>query len=272
MNTNDSSYFRTWSAARIAYYRENPFRTNIRGPENVTCLMYCYWKDDVLLEKFPGFKLALYETWRHFGLLKTIIVTDKKHDVINDFAEHYPNWVEIQIEDQLVPGDINTLSIDCCSRLYSRFKTPYVLTVQDDGFPLRSGIERFIGHYDFIGAPWRRTNMFFQLAGFFIRHWPQNGGFSLRSKKICELVSHYWNRDWKNRPFCAQKQSEDIFYTQTLPNTYLSYRFKVNIASSSVAAMFYYDASDPDNIKVCPIGFHNTLAFCQLMARYNFVR
>lgn len=257
---------RTWQDERSAFYLKHPFTTSVLGPKCVTCLVYYFRDKESFPVKFPYTEIAIYETWRHFGILKTVIVTNINHPVLMDFADRYRGWIEIQVDDQLVPGNLNSLSVDCCSRLHKRFRTPYVLMVQDDGFPLRSGIERFLGHYDFVGAPWRRRNLIVQLAGMFLRHWPSNGGFSLRSRKICELVSFYWNRDWRDRPFVFEEQTEDIFYTRTLPDTSLLYRFRVNVANSRVAALFSYDASVPQNAILNPLGFHGARAFKNLHA------
>ena len=87
---------------------------------DVTVLMYFFWRPEVADEKWPEFEGALLETWRNCGLLKTVLVVDSPHRCVMNFSERYKN-VSVQVENRLVPGDINTMSFDCNARLYSRF-------------------------------------------------------------------------------------------------------------------------------------------------------
>ena len=154
----------------------------------VTVLAYYFrsLKDDGV--EFRPLSHAIRETWKHCGRLNTVLVVNEKLPSVVAFAAEHEN-VEIQIEPSLKPGDIQSMSNDCNGKLHTRFNTPYVLIVQDDGYPLRSGLEKFVGKYDFIGAPYIRDVWWKNLICGVMGCWVQNGGLSLRSKRICEAAA-----------------------------------------------------------------------------------
>lgn len=256
-------FLRIWQSERLQEYRDNGFDFQ-SGPKDVTVLSYFYRSNVDIVESFSYLECAIYETWRHCGIMKTVIVTNDNSGVVKNFAEKWASVVEIQVEPSLVPGDLDAMSIDCNSRLYTRFSTPYVLIVQDDGFPLRSGLEDFIGKADYFGSPFRRRTWKGMLASSLFRHCPANGGFSLRTRKICELAAKYWNRFYRDRKFTAE-QVEDIFYTDTLPRRFWKYRLAVKMANPRLAAQFSYDGCVPENIIDSPFGFHSARAFAELI-------
>ena len=256
------SILRDWQDRRLAAYGESPTFSRT-GPADVTVLCYFYRPDDQVAAKFKYSQCAIYETWRHCGLMKTVIVTNRESDVIKSFRLKFPDWVSVQTEPSLVPGDLDCMSIDCNARLGSRFNTPYVLIVQDDGFPLRPGLERFLGKCDFIGSPFRRRTLPGRIASIVFRHCPANGGFSLRTKRICQAANKLWRLRFSNRDF-GPEMVDDIFYTDTLPRTSFRYRLLMKMASPAVGADFCYDHCLPDNITPTPFGFHSARAFERL--------
>ena len=254
---------RQWQDKRLQEYGEAPVFIKT-GPSNVTVLCYIYRSEEQVEKSFEYTKCAIFETWRHCGMMKTVLVVNRVHPQIRDFAERFSPWVEIDAESELRPGDIDCMSTDCNSKLYLRFSTPYVLIVQDDGFPLRSGLEEFIGRADYFGSPFRRRTWKGMLASSLFRHCPANGGFSLRTRKICELAAKYWSRFYRDRKFTAE-QVEDIFYTDTLPRRFWKYRLAVKMANPRLAAQFSYDGCVPENIIDSPFGFHSARAFAELI-------
>lgn len=214
-------------------------------------------------EAFPITRAAIMETWRKLGLLRTVIVTNRLSNPVSSFLTSWPHVVTVQVEPTLRPGTTDDLSIDCLTRLGDRFDTDYVLTVQDDGFPIRSGIERFIGKWDFIGAPYRRANLLGWCAGTLFKHWPSNGGFSLRSKRICRHLASTFDKEWYSRLSTPDK-SEDLYITHVLPRIDRSFAREFRVANSYVAASFAYDGALPSNVKMNPLGFHNAKAFREL--------
>ena len=256
-------FLRTWQSERLREYRNNGFDFQ-SGPKDVTVLSYFYRSNADIVESFSYLECAIYETWRHCGIMKTVIVTNENSSSVKEFADKWVDAVEIQVEPNLVPGSLDPMSIDCNSKLYQRFNTKYVLIVQDDGFPLRSGLEDFIGKADYFGSPFRRRTWKGMLASSLFRHCPANGGFSLRTRKICELAAKYWNRFYRDRKFTAE-QVEDIFYTDTLPRRFWKYRLAVKMANPRLAAQFSYDGCVPENIIDSPFGFHSARAFAELI-------
>ena len=126
------------------------------GPDSVTVLAY-YWGADVEKPDTQFFRIesAFRETWLQCGMMKSVIVTDKPTAEVLAFAEKFP-CVEIQVEPSLIPGNLYTMSADCDGKFAERFSTDYLMVIQDDGFPLRPGVEEFLGKWDFIGSPYVR--------------------------------------------------------------------------------------------------------------------
>ena len=236
-NANNVKTLRNWQCARLATYGDSA-PLNKKGPDDVTILTYFFRPEETAASFFPYTKCALYETWRHCGAMKTVIVSHAVTPPVAEFADRFPGLVEIQVEPTLrsrPPGDIDSMSMDCNARLHTRFSTKEVLIVQDDGFPVRPSLDRFTGRFDFIGAPMRRPYWFVQVLGRILRDWPCNGGFSLRSHKMCRLVSNLWAKKYSGTAFSAD-QTEDIFYTQTLPRSSFHFRWSVHVAESKPAS------------------------------------
>ena len=199
--------------------------------------------------------------------MKTIIVSHAVTPPVAEFANRFPGLVEIQVEPTLrsrPPGDIDSMSMDCNIRLHTRFSTKEVLIVQDDGFPVRSLLDRFTGRFDFIGAPMRRPYWYVQVLGRILRDWPCNGGFSLRSHKMCRLVSEIWEKKYSGMTFSAD-QTEDIFYTQTLPRSSFRFRWSVHVAESKPASHFAFDGCIPFSPPADVFGFHSARGFCAIL-------
>jgi hypothetical protein len=152
----------------------------------VTILIYTFPEKGNETEAFAKIVASIRRTWDKVGKLKTVVVASHSFMDVEQFVSDHNN-VELQIESSLVPGNIKTMSMDCIKNLYMRFSTPYVLVIQDDGFPVRQGLEEFVGKADFWGAPiisngWKRKIASAIGLGSF------NGGFSLRSGRLCEYA------------------------------------------------------------------------------------
>ena len=84
----------------------------------------------------------------------------------------------------------------------------------------------------------------------------QNGGFSLRSRRICEAAAKLWNEKYHSMGKCVNS-SEDIFYTQFLPLHDRTYRRTFRLATNREALRFSWDAIVPiPPPKDLPFGFH----------------
>ena len=179
--------------------------------------------------------------------------------------------VEIQVEKRLVPGDIVSMSYDCNSHLHERFSTDYVLIIQNDGFPLRTGLDEFVeAGYDFIGAPHCRPSFVPSLLTRLLRYCPSNGGFSLRSRRLCRLASKLWEFGrFASRPYVEDVIAEDYFYTKTLPLSGLGNWLCRSQASSALSDRFSYGATFPLTAKTLPFGFHTATAFGAIQCRFG---
>lgn len=265
-NRDSIEHLHQWQRARLAAYGNGePFSR--KGPAGVTILAYFFRPIETASDRFPFTKCALYETWRHCGALKTILVTHEIMPPVAKFANRFPGLVEVQVEPHLKPrspGDVESMSVDCIARLHERFTTPEVLIVQDDGFPLRPGLEDFLGRWDYVGAPWTGDDDWITRRLLKTSNLVGNGGFSLRSHAICQEASRLWKAGWHHLPSCYLMQ-EDIFYTRLLPRWSRSYRDKIRIAPPEDAARFSLEKTVvPDEL---PFGFHSAEAFVKLESR-----
>lgn len=247
-----------WQGIRLAKRRTEVPRKE--GPSSVTVLAYHFWPPEQSDSRFGRIESAIRETWAHCGLLRTVLVMDRTSAMADAFRSRFIGCVDIQEEPSLVPGDVHTMSLDCIQRLHRRFTTDYVLIVQEDGFPIRGGLEEHVGRWDFIGAPYVRDTWSRRLACGALNCWVSNGGFSLRSKRVCEFASQLWDRRFGRLPRC-RASSEDIYYTETLPLRSRLYRRSVRIADNRSAAAFSYDAIFAFPGTSVPFGFHGPEAF-----------
>ncbi len=227
-----------------------------RHPQ-VTVLIYWYPMLNARGERPTApCEFALRQTLCTLGQLPTVIVTDRTWDALETLAHDL--GAMIQEEPSLTPGDITTLSVDCIGKLHTRFTTTHVLIVQPDGWPLRDELDHFL-HYDYVGAPsvqegWREKVA--DRLGITVL----NGGFSLRSRKLCKAVAYRWQTLWCHllKPDSSHVV-EDIFYTRTLRLFDWYYRLRYRIAPASVARQFSVDALDgalPVAPMANPMGFH----------------
>lgn len=256
---SDKDFLDNWIRERMRVIRRHQPQYR-PGPDGVTVLAYHFWRETGFAEAFEKIECAVHETWRHCGFMPTVLVCNRAHPSVERFAEAWSPWVSVQVESSLLPGEIYTMSADCNGKLYTRFETPSVLIVQNDGFPLRPGLERFLEKYDFIGAPYVRDIWWKRLICTILNCWASNGGFSLRSREICERVAFYWQRGYCAWP-PGKKVSEDLFYTQTLPLRERDYRKRVTIADCRAAIDFSSDLILPGLLPTHPFGFHGAAAF-----------
>lgn len=196
--------------------------------DDLTILIYTFPRQGEEGTAFGRIVESIERTWRLIGRMRTVVVADRAFDQMKVFASANADVVELQIEPTLVPGRIQSMSLDCIKRLYRRFTTPYVLIIQDDGYPLKSNIDDFVGRYDFIGAPiisdgWKRRLAYAIGLGSF------NGGFSLRSRRLCEYASKAFFRFYRYIfPEDHRHLGEDFYYTtllKFLPTTWFRFKF-----------------------------------------------
>lgn len=125
-------------------------------------------------------------------------------------------------------------SVFCIKRLADCFDTDFVLIVQFDGLVLcPASWSDIFYEYDYIGAPWRRDMLEIKPTNFTEDHLVGNGGFSLRSKKLCEFIknnsSDYIDKDQKIL-------NEDVYICQKKRNFLIKNGF--NFAPYKIAKQF----------------------------------
>lgn len=237
-----------------------------KGSERVTVLSY-YWGADTENPdtQFYRIESAFRETWLQCGMLRSVIVTDRPTRQVEKFAELFPS-VEIQVEPSLVPGDIFTMSQDCDGRFADRFSTEYLMVIQDDGFPLRPGLDEFLGKWDFIGPPYVRDKWLPRILARLLNLWTSNGGFSIRTHRMCEMAAEYWRKKWHKcrDPYIV---GEDAYYTATLLKHEWRYNRTMKMADNRSALKFAYDIIVPQPIKDLPFGFHRAETFVEFVKR-----
>lgn len=249
---------RDWQSVRLPILRGMRFAPS-QYVDDVTIVAYSFPADGGE-KSFDWLECAIRHSWSVLGMLKTVIVANRRFPKLDSFAFEFANWVEVQVETSLAPGKIESMSADCNGRLHLRFGTPYCLIVQDDGFPLNDNLKEFLGKYDYIGAPYVRIAWWRSVICCLLGMWVSNGGFSMRSKRICEAAAYWWERKYKACHPC-EKTVDDLYYTKTLPLRHLSYRLKYKIAGHRTALRFSYDDIVCQPVKMRPFGFHRTSTF-----------
>jgi hypothetical protein len=229
-------------------------RFHIHPNMEVTTLSYHYWNERDSECEFKKLEYALNETWRFCGLLKGVIVVNRVDPWVEKFAEAHRN-IDLQVEESLKVGSLWSLSLDSIVNMYKRFNSNYVLTVQTDGYPLREGLNDFVGKWDFIGAPHICDVWWKRLASDVLQFRPMNGGFSLRSRECCEQVSYWWNKKYSHLGDC-KVTIEDWFYTAYLPAKEKSYKRAMKFPDVASAVDFSYEAISPYKRSRLPFGFH----------------
>ena len=221
--------------------------------KNVTLLAYFFWRDERIETEFSAIECAFLAAFRCLGLMKAVLVTNRITPRMKSFAEHYQ--VEIQMDSALdSPDGVKALCIDSVSRLYSRFHTDYVLTLQTDGFPLNAGLERFLESYDYVGAPFPGHIYWYDFYPY-PRFAVGNGGFSLRSRAICEAASIAYRKISRWIPYSQFFFGDDVFYCKTMPFFSSAWRRRFKYPTVDVALQFSIGFDYPTP-KIASLGFH----------------
>jgi hypothetical protein len=235
--------------------------------QNVTALAYFFWDDDRIDSLFYTIESAFLVTRQVCGALPCILVVNRVTPRIEAFC--VSQGIVIQI-DKTLTGGVPRMNIDCVETLYSRFETEYVMVIQSDGFPLRQGIGEFVGKYDYIGAPWGRASWYTHLIFPYPQYCVGNGGFTVRSKRLCEMSSHYYRRKYRFLPY-GYWVADDVFYCRTLPRFERRCRKTMTYAPPEVAGRFAFETNHEFYPKDgdMPFGFHSARGFEHVMKDFG---
>lgn len=127
-------------------------------------------------------------------------------------------------------------------RLHEWIETDFILNIQADGFVTNASkwTDDFL-KYDYIGAPWAEPKGLSQAR-------VGNSGFSLRSRKFCELSGvKYEMIDWEEDPFVFyDDQGDDVYWTQV--NDWWFKSKECRFGSMEIATQFSIEQKIPE----CP--------------------
>ena len=240
-----------WQTSVLPKLRQFDFvQSNI---SNVTLLAYFFWDDDRIETKFYTVECAFLCAFKSWGLMPSVLVVNRETDRISEFCSRY--GIALQTDSTLT-GGVPTMNLDCIRNLYKRFSTEYVVIIQSDGMPVNPGLERFVGPYDYVGAPWP-GHCHYRDWFPYPRFGVGNGGFCLRSRRICEQAAQSYEKFWRFLPY-TWLVGDDVFYCKTMPFLSPFWRREFRFPSVAEAIKFSIEAIPPQiPIETPPIGFHS---------------
>ncbi len=253
-----------WQKAVLPWLRTIEFTpTKLNG---VTLLAYFFWDDDRIETKFYTIECAFLCAFRSWGSgIPATLVTNRETKTMRDFCGRH--GVKPQV-DTTLKGGLHGLSIDCIRNLHRRFNTDYVVILQTDGMPVRSGIEDFLGKWDYVGAPWPGHGNW--KDRFVYKHFSVgNGGFCLRSNRICKAASKAYEPIWSHLPY-STLVSDDVFYCKTMPFLSRKWRKTFRFPPREEALRFSVE-NIPRGLalETPPLGFHSETGFRNYSKRFG---
>lgn len=234
------------------------------GRKDVTFVAYWFWNDDRFVNRRHAILTPILMTRLHCGNIPGVLIANRTDAALESFCGRHA--VTLVIDPSLTRG-VRQLNTDYIRNLHRRFQTPYCLTIQDDGFPLQPGLDTFVGHYDYIGAPWDLSQD--DWIGRALLHQGNpvgNGGFSLRSHAICERAAWYFERKYKIVPYCFLR-IDDFFFCRVLTKYEPRYRKMMRFAPLETAARFSVEKhwASYQAVGSQTFGFHSAPAFHRLL-------
>lgn len=244
-----------------------------RFGDRVTLLTNWLWMDDRFDTRLEGLLGAILMTWLHCGRMPVTLIVNRVTDKLGKMAEKWGIRLIVKPEFRGGGGNSKDLNRNTLLHFADWIDTDYALTFQDHAFPLRSGLEEFVGHWDYIGAPWT-FDADDWVTRFLLprRGHVGNGAFTLRSKNLCERVAYYYRRHFRFFPHCYLF-NDDYFIGKTLPSWERSFLREVKIPPPEIAAEFALENNRrlQDQIGKLPFGFHGPDAFSYLLEK-NLVK
>lgn len=245
-------------------------RMTFRPPctPDVTMSTSWLWRDERFDSMLDCLLAAILMTWRACGRLPMVLVTNRETPALRRIVDEW--GLRLHLAPQLAGGSSNARSVirfgieENCSL----FDTTYLLSFQHHAFPLRPGLEAFLGKYDCIAAPWP-ANQDDWITRLLLWHRLDvgNGAFTLRTRHLYETIAWYYRRKYKYLPH-SFLTIDDYFIAKTLPSFEKKYRETIRIAPPEVAATFALenDVHRHAALKARPWGFHGPDAFRRLLA------
>lgn len=262
--TNHNLTLNQWQKQNLPILKNLP--TPSAKTTDVTAIAHWFWNDERFESDFFSIEFSLRIT-RHFaGDLPIVFVVNKASRLVEELAGELHLKV---IVDKTLTNGLKSLNHEYIVNLHNYFNTEYCLTIQNDGFPIRQGLEFFTGKADYIGAPWP-ANGDDWITRILLRPDTRvgNGGFSLRSHKICEAASLLYQKKYKIIPFCYLTV-DDIFYCRVLSTYEKAFKEQMIFADVDLASNFSVekDITSFNALTGPPLGVHSLTGFCSLSAR-----
>ena len=238
------------------------------GCPDVTLYAAWLWRDDRFDAMLASLLAAILMAWRMCGRLSVVLVTNRETPALRRMADEW--GLRLHVDTDL-PGGISTgrvLSRFTFEKLSSLFDTNYLLSFQHHAFPLRPGLDAFLGKYDCIAAPWPADQDDW-ITRLILRRKLDvgNGAFALRTRHLYETLAWYYHRKYRYLPHCYLV-NDDFFIGKTLPSFEKRYRETIRIAPAEVAATFALenDVRRHTALQAHPFAFHGPDAFRRLLA------
>lgn len=256
-------WLHAWEIANLPVVRNLTFSPS-KYANDVTLVIYCFGTSR---NWFGPCEFSILHTWRMLGQLRVNIITDRETPELLAFKDKHAPFVTVTISSLLADGQGTApLSQDCLCNLHRYFSTPYCLTIQDDGFPIRDNLNEFLGKWDYIGAPNVGFGFKRHLADLLLKNG-MNGGFSLRSRRYCLAVTRNWEIWLKHYVKWTGIASEDqIFACTARLNPWM--RLRYHIPWTDEARRFSFDdivgEFDAGKIKTLPLGLHRQTTIWQM--------
>jgi hypothetical protein len=231
---------------------------------NVTAISHHLYRDPVLFDtRFDQVKAAFLMTRLTCGTIPCVLVVNRVTQAVEQFCDAHAIKIDC---DPSLPGGIPCLSLDCIQNLHARFDTEYMLCIHGDGFPLRRGLESFVGSWDYIGAPWGPASWYTNLVFPYPKYCVGNGGFSLRSKRLCEMAASCYRKKYRIIPN-GYALIEDVYYCKVLPRFETACRKTIAYAPPNIAGRFSFESNPAfyPNDGQMPLGFHASCGFSRVM-------
>ena len=255
-----------WRKQKIQDLRKMVFEPSAR--QDVTVLIYHFWNMPESSQRFEEVEFSIFQTWRWCGKLPVKIITNNVCPEMSAFASQWGGVTPV-VSPRLRPGMITSMSLDMVGYLAEYFDTEFVLIVQNDGFPLRSGFDEFVGPYSYCGPiftresrvkPW--TDKIFQCS-------IGNGGFCLRRHDICVEANRLWKK-WRWLINGTGWMTDDTCYCITFRVLSQKYRKMMRFPSRENARRFGYDRVAGVPVPhALPFGFHGANSFEALMGKFG---
>jgi len=255
-----------WRKKRLPCLSKREFVASVH--DNVTIVIYHFWSATETDTRFAEAEFSILQTWLWCGKLPVRIITNKQTSIMHAFARKHKE-VEVIESPRLVPGSIPSMSLDMVGFLSDYFETAYVLIIQNDGFPLRKGLDSFIHKYTYWGAPFVKESLKQAVLERFISCSVGNGGFSLRHRNVCVEANRLWLK-WEWLLKDTRWMTDDAYYCIMARVLGWKYRRLINFPSRKEAFDFGYDMLTgvpvPDQL---PFGVHGANSFQALYEKFG---